>query len=377
MEQEHEYRESLGSLQDLQQRIFELTSKYSTGSPAMSVPQSSGWQNLNTAPAPPPAAARDPFAEQLSDILRRLHALERSRPQLRTDIHEFSQRAFNANLAPSGHATSGRGSMFPRNTQANIDEIFNRLFTIERRLKHTERQLDVHEDRLDSLGPDRYTPASSTAGTDYYLYPGLPSSQAPAPMCELYSDSKPLARTSTANLSQFALNNGSGDCQRHFGPCACRSVWNPPTVSAPSVTDDSTLRHNIHGLLEHSSVLSGKVDQLDQENERLTQLIGSMYVNTPRLRRPSFLHQSAGSELPGDRTPRADDTNSEHAVSLGGVDFRDREIARLDEQLKLAHDGMKMFEENAAEKDRELKRLREQVSHTISKASILEARRSI
>ncbi|KAK5171883.1 uncharacterized protein LTR77_003520 [Saxophila tyrrhenica] len=209
-------------------------------------------------------------------------------------------------------------------------------------------KIDELEDRLEKLDPDRFTPASSAAGTESdnvgtHEQRGRPStaptSQAAEPVLELHSEGKQVQPQ-----VPIPVPSQPWPLTYPYGAVSYTPYWNTAEVE---------MRSSIERLHQQNCFVSERNDRLDRENDRLFRLLSdlSRSVQPPQVQ----LQQLSDADSAKPRLPTAQG----HYISPGGVDFRDREIARQDEQLKIAHESLKASEEAAAQTDAELAKLQE------------------
>lgn len=217
------------------------------------------------------------------------------------------------------------------------------------------------EDRVDGLEPNRFTPASSTANSDVaYMLPNhikshsLPPPQH-APVSELYSDANGLEENIPIPIEPN-WTSWAGQCppsnQNILGhypqqpSCdewpKAHQPWNDSNIN----TEISSTDVNINRLKEQNTTMMNQIGKLDHQNAKLLRAVQTLGGGFDRILR---LHEPVGTELPAMAMPN---------IAPEGVVFRDREIARMDEQLRIAHEQVRVSEEVANQKDALIAQLR-------------------
>ena len=126
------------------------------------------------------------------------------------------------------------------------------------------------------------------------------------------------------------------------------NVLRKPQDGEASLRDDILATNSAIGRLHQENYdMQTRINKLDLENENLVYAVRELTDNV--LRRPQQAFPAL--ELPTQPQPQPQVTES--------VAFRDREIARMDEQLRIAQDRLRVSEENMAQKDAAIVQLRE------------------
>lgn len=113
---------------------------------------------------------------------------------------------------------------------------------------------------------------------------------------------------------------------------------------------------DMHELRYTQSLMDKKLKTLEKDNELLTTAV----LNLQRTRYSPVLSQAWCSKQVCDR--------SGHYAGREGLAFRDLEISRLDEQVKLAHENLKASEETVADKTNLCETLRLQIDEKTAEA---------
>lgn len=370
-------------LQTLKQRVSELSSKYPQNFHGMSPP---------TSPVAP-----DQFSVQFDDILRRLRSVEDSIQQYRHVSHgnlkvPHTEDAAKTFVDPSAMHTTTHSSSSSTNHATDLVSLFalpdlvaklsSALSDQQNTSRSLEERLNGLDDRIDDIDPNRFTPASSTAGSyvaewnsQLYNRNNRPMSMPmlmsfpppPPPVWELYSGESQNHVLSADPPSNLVPGS-------ELPPSSCRTLNvpanpeltrqylpPPPPPQPPVPSFECELRAKTYDLGEETRVIKGQIKELADSNHRLHQHLRHVF-----------------SEL----VEQVDEYESRNAsVSAGGVDFRDREITRLDEQLTLAQERLKASEESATKKEiiamdrgQEVKRLQNNLKDQDERAAEQRAR---
>lgn len=334
-------------LHTLKQRVLELSSKYPQDFHEMAPPSSS--------------AAPDQFSIQFDDILNRLCSVENSMQQYRRMSHDRantdsvvdpSKMVANPSIihraADNASTTSSSSIQAVTNLMAilPLPEIVTKLASDLNSQQNTFRDLESRlnelDNRMDDLDPNRFTPASSTAGStveNFNPHPYQPRMSTttslqppplPTPIWELCSEDSPNPFTMPAATQPTSAMRAT--LPSHL-PLMTNSPLNaaftgqhmqppPPPHDLHAKTDD---------LYEQSATMKGQIKELAESNHWLHLHLRNLSA--------SLIAEAGEYE------------SRDASVSSGGVDFRDREITRLDEQLTLAHEKLKASEESATRRE--------------------------
>lgn len=285
-------------LHSLKDRVHALTMQYSPR-PAHAAPR---------APlSPQPIASGDVFTAQLHDIKAHVATLQTSIAKCEASMRQQAvSRALNKinnqeQLAAQSRLTLPSGPVFW--------QLFNSLRadfqTLDTRVAGLEQDVDALEDRVDRLEPDRFTPAGSTASQE--------------------------------------------DCGgEQVQPRLNDDLLGPSTACLPELCSQETDTVEMANTAQHHRRISSLQSQPNTAFE--WQWPASNYMNegvvTQSYAPP--LHQGRG----------AFDTSTAYSlkpisepVYPEGVAFRDREIDRMDDQLRAVQESLRSSEALAASKD--------------------------
>ncbi|KAK3702936.1 hypothetical protein LTR37_014785 [Vermiconidia calcicola] len=340
-------------LHTLKSRLCELSQKYPPQPQQMLSPQNS-------------FRTPDPFMEQLRGVKLQLAHMEESLFQHERSVQQrYGAQTYVPRPAVSSSSDSRQWNQIALPSGPLFWQLYNTLRTdmqgLDSRVAEIERNLSNLEDRVDEMNPNRFTPASSTANSDVaYMKPihvnshSLPLSQH-APVSELYSDANGLEENIPIPIEQN-WTSWAGQCppsnQNILGhypqqpSCdewpKAHQPWNDRNIN----TEISSTDVNINRLKEENTTMMNQIGKLDHENAKLLRAVQTLGGGFDRILR---LHEPAGTELPAMAMPN---------TAPEGVVFRDQEIARMDEQLRIAHDQVRVSEGVANQKDALIAQLR-------------------
>jgi hypothetical protein len=370
-------------LRSLKQRVSELSIRYSLPQPSMTFREDK--------------STKDPFGEQLSDVLKRLHAVEQSMktkkakpsPTWGNDALTSQSRPStipgSSSVDPLGpnfwqmhNMLNERQTTFARSLESRLEMQMNdfaeRLDGLEeawssradKLTSFLSEQLNELDDRLESIDPNRFTPATSTAGSEHCTeHPSppttLPYSEAStsAPVCELYTDAKQVYVQPCRHDETFATpisGRGSLPPPGRFNPSLIQPT---PRQGETFVSNccESKLRSNIEHLSQQNDAISQQMSTLDRANEEMLQRIQSMGQRLQHAQLFCGPNKYDPQSLPKHGS-------NQFNASPEGVDFRDREISRLDEQLRIAHETLRITEESLKQRDEQIEEFRKNAETT-------------
>lgn len=304
----------MSQLHKLNDRVNALTVQYSPSA-----------EHIMPAVHPsPPSSSADAFSAQLSELKDHVDSLQASLAQCTAGMQQPRSRSMYT-LPPMPNTSPGQQ---PLPSAEYLLQAFTSLRTevlsLGDRLADSEQCIESLEDRFDHLDPDRFTPAASTASHDeqsggVQVTPGsdvdlLSASAADLP--ELCSEDKKLQTNA------------------------------PPPASTTGAEHECSQHTRVQSLFSQHS--NGPVWQ-----QASTNCTAPQPATSPSWRRygdsfvPYELCALAQGLQPG--------------PSGEGVAFRDREIDRMDDQLRVVHEHLKTNEASSKAKDVMLAKLRNEV----------------
>jgi hypothetical protein len=236
------------------------------------------------------------------------------------------------------------------------------LRTIDSRVAALERSVSDLEDRVDVLDPNRFTPASSTANSEVGCtnptqdWPANANNSADQQPCVLPEPWKDV------NRSQACLPIPTEQIYWHGPPPVYPNILHPhqelsacynpyeqarPQYEASLRSDTAAVNSTIARLQMQNDAMQGSINKIDRENEIMLQAIRNL---TQRLEPPPRHPERVQAELPSMSWPKP--------FEAPEVRFRDREIARMDELLRISQERLRSTEESIAHRDAALAQLR-------------------
>ena len=186
------------------------------------------------------------------------------------------------------------------------------------------------------------------------LGPLRPFMWQPAPVCELYSEAgqlpEPTPQPASSSLApEFGLPPPTFINDVHPVPY-CRRNGNTWETSGPNWEHphETSLRLQVDELTKRNNSYYEQINNLDKENGQLVRVVQDLHNAAANVMRHGRTREV---ELPAHPRLRLNNDGYTSHVSPGGVDFRDREITRLDEQLTIINERLKATEEESKRKD--------------------------
>lgn len=354
---EHNFQQQLHVLK---QRVSSLSSRYTPQYPQMSLPSFNSIQ--------------DPFPAQLRELKAHVASIERSLQGYEHSIQQSSKLYQNHSCNIGDQQPISVQNNFTLPSGPIFWQLFNSLRTdigtLDSRVSKLEVDVSDLEDRVDGMDPNRFTPPGSTATSE------IDTGQAvAAPKCtshdfrsqsrmmpELCTDTKdsqgclPIpAEPQVWSTDPWCHNTYSGVPYPPGFPGDQRqpiSSWYH-NYSQPQQQDVARFHSNIassnsamNRLQEQNNTMQSHISKLDRDNEKLLHAIKGLARGFDRA---VGLGEAAPLELPA---------RSNHYAIPESVVFRDREIARMDEQLRIAHERLRASEETVAKQDHHIEQLR-------------------
>ena len=363
----------LQQLHTLKQQVLQLSPKHRPST------------HIMASKTPSYRAYEDPFTAQLQDVKAQMGSMEGAFKELGQSL----QQSLPADRASTNFSEAA--SVLPLRNHISLPsgplfwQLFNSLRadvrTLDDRVANLETSVSDLEDRVDGLEPNQFTPASSTANSEL----GCPQSATEWPVNKnVNGDFRPCM------LPELCKDmNGS---QGSLPIPAEQPYWPRPTERAPVYpnilyphqelptyytqwmpaqpqhevpaqpryemqprreyeanprSDANTTSPAINRLHEQNDAIQYRINKIDRENETMLQAIRSLTQRVDRA--PRFLER-AEAELPSMSWPKPYETPE--------VRFRDREISRMDELLRIAQERLRCTEESISQKDAHIAQLR-------------------
>lgn len=359
----------------LKERVSEMSTRYSPTMPTQSV-----------------------FSNQLVELKRQVSSMQsrlmRQERQMSTapsiSAADVSPAKPNCFLEPGAHIALPSGPLFW--------QLFNNLRTdmrsLDGRVATLENSLSELEDRVDELDPNRFTPPSSTSGSDcnHYVHDGLHGPE--TYNCNEYNELSELSSGPSFPIAAYQIRplqaESSGNVGPHQGQSQPACEYLRSVNEQRSCGDEGHLCHwptyanLLHGHSQQQD--HSPMDAIESPRYRLdhvSPLGGSTVVSVQNAARglhyPRSDVQWKDQEAPFNNplhhlqvlrdSDRQDLRNAELSAQpekstrivlegkerstgpltrdhSGGLAFRDREIARLDEQLRTSQERLRVSQEN-------------------------------
>ena len=307
----------------------------------------------------------DPFTAQLQDVNAHVGSMEDTMRELKRRLKQPL-----AAQAPPSMSFSWDDITAQRNLTLPSGPVFWQLFnslrsdlrTIDSRVADLERSVSDLEDRVDGLDSNRFTPTSSTATSEVgYTNPtqewpvnvNNKADQQPCMLPEPWKD---------MNRSQVCLPIPAEPMywpgpppvypnilhpHQELSACYNPYVQSQPQYEASLRSDTVAANSAISHLHMQNDAMQGSINKIDRENEIMLQAIRNL---TQRLEPTPRHPERVQAELPSMSWPKP--------FEAPEVRFRDREIARMDELLRISQERLRSTEESIAHKDYAISQLR-------------------
>lgn len=306
------FHQQLHSLRD---RVNALTMQYSP-QPALVAPAA-------TAAPLPPVPYPDQFTAQLNDVKSHLNTLQMSISQCEASMRQQRgappPQMMDNEMTAQNRLTLPSGPVFW--------QLFNSLRSdfqsLDTRVAGLEQDVDALEDRVDRLEPDRFTP------------PGSTSSQEDAggvQITQQQQSNHDLLGASMTGLPELCSEGKDG--------------LGAPVGSLPNHSRISSLQSQPVDAFEWQCPPGNYSAEGNLPQSYVQQDFGSIYSchpNDPVCNLVNKYRQTSGY---GQGV-----VNKQTSIYPEGVAFRDREIDRMDDQLKVVQESLRSSEALAAAKD--------------------------
>ena len=341
-------------LSALKKRISSLSFKYSLQGQRMS------QQNFHP--------TQDLFSAQLQDLkahIASIHDAMKAR-ELSAQQYPTSAQGNHYNMLDHSPISAER-----RNITLPSGPLFWQLYntlrtdvrTLDSRVAALEHNVSDLDDRVDALDPNRFTPPASTSGSE-------------AGAAQLWTTPVRVANGSYSELHAMPEVDGNMKETYCWGPPGNLNPMGWPTTtgghmfpnnsSSPSQNSrailhgefvqhqyQNNLRADLPLAIEGFSRLNNQHDSMSRGLSKLQEDNGALYRALGTISKP--LDSFVGSQ----ETKQAEVHGRSSQYSMPeSIVFRDREIARMDEQLRIAHDRLRASEETVTQRDDLITQLR-------------------
>ena len=362
-------RNFLQQLHTLKQQVLQLSPKYP---PSMA-------SNQTRCPH------EDLFTAQLQDVKAQLKSMEGAFKELGQSLEQPLA------AAKASTNSSDAASVLPQSNHISLPsgplfwQLFNSLRadvrTLDDRVASLEQSVSDLEDRVDGLEPDQLTPTSSTANSELGCSPpatewayntNTNSESRPCMLPELCKEmngsqgslpipaEQPYWPSTTERapvypnilypyqeLPTYYPQYMPPQPQHELQPQPQYEMPPRPQYEAIPRSDGTATSSAINRLRVQNDAIQTSIRKIDQDNEFMLQAMKTVAQCVERA--PRF-QERAVAELPSTSWPKP--------YEAPEVRFRDREISRMDELLRIAQERLRCTEESMSQKDAHIAQLR-------------------